>query len=89
MSRLLNPNDPQRLTPPGDEARAYILRAPTVYDRALLRRACLARGARPWSELDMLAALAAGVRQLIGEDSDEARSVLADIETRAAPYSRH
>ncbi len=92
MTKLLSTKETVRFSPSGEEDGpsehpiTYSLRVPTVYDRARLRRACLARGARHWSDLEMMAVLEAGVRALLKDEADgELReSFLADIEAYTA-----
>ena len=92
MTKLLSTKETVRFVPPGtasgasDNAITYDLRVPTVYDRARLRRGCLARGARHWSDLEMMPVLEAGVRELLGSEAEsELRDgFLTDIETYTA-----
>ncbi len=92
MTKLLSTKETVRFSPSGEERGpsedriTYSLRVPTVYDRARLRRACLARGARHWSDVEMMAVLENGVRELLsGEVDGELRDqFLADIETYTA-----
>jgi hypothetical protein len=76
MTKLLSTKEAVRFVPPGtasgasDNAITYDLRVPTVYDRARLRRGCLARGARHWSDLEMMPVLEAGVRELLGSEAE-------------------
>jgi hypothetical protein len=86
MATLLSTKEPVRFAPAEQDGIAYVLRVPTVYDRARLRRACLARGARHWPDLEMMAVLADGVRKLLVSDEDAERrtAFLADIEEHTA-----
>lgn len=77
MAGLLNPAVPERFEPSGqDEVPpgrrvAYLIRPPTVYDRAAYDRAVTARGAVSHSEAAMLDCLAEGVQVLLGGKADK------------------
>ena len=58
---------------PVEGGPTYFLKVPTVHDRVRYREELRADGAVRWSELQMLTALADGVRELLKADEDTAQ----------------
>ena len=79
---LLDPKTAHRFQPdPGSEI-VYLLKVPTVADRPKYRHAVRTAGGKQWTELQMLGALADGVRAILGEPDDQPRrdELLAEID---------
>ena len=83
---LLDPKTAHRFQPdPGAEI-VYLLKVPTVADRPKYRHAVRTAGGKQWTELQMLGALADGVRAILSEPDDEKRreELLAEIDAYRA-----
>jgi hypothetical protein len=80
-SLLLHPSIPESLTlGVGDKAKTYLLRTPSVMDRARYRRAIAEAGARRSGPVGLLDALSRSVASLMAESDDDVRgAVLAKI----------
>jgi hypothetical protein len=78
MAKLLDGKAPARLVPSDQMRRAegeriaYLLKVPTVYDRAPLARAVAQRGGKRWTKTDMLGAARDGLAMLLPEENDAA-----------------
>ncbi len=82
MAIVRSVTEPLDWSPPDRPDVSYRLRTPAVYDRARLARACLARGARFWSDAEMRQALIAGISAILaGDDQAEERALrLGEVE---------
>lgn len=88
---IAEPKDTFRCEPPGEDRKpedkrvAYILRVPRVHDRAAIRRAASARGARQWGRLDLARQVRAEAAEVLAESDAETRArVLAACDTGIA-----
>lgn len=72
---LVSPNVPERVEI-GD--RAYLLKPPTVMERARWRRAIVAAGGRRHGQIAMLECMADGVRTLMADDLPEVRDPILE-----------
>lgn len=79
---LSDPKVPFRYEPAGEHGPVYLLKVPTVSDRVNYRHALRAAGAVRWSELQMLSALADGIREVLcdSRDAEQRDLLLTDIE---------
>lgn len=86
MTSLLH--DPAQPVPfqPRDGGPTYLLRVPTVLDRARFKHAVVKAGARRWGQLDIVASARAAVNRLLAGDDNAAdrEARLADLNTYAA-----
>lgn len=89
MAKLLSPAQPAELTTPAqllapeERRRVFLLRVPTVYDRAILRRAIAMRSGRSHSQMEMLLALKRGIETLLSGEADAAArgNLTAQVDT--------
>jgi len=89
MAKLLDPASPVAFTPawhldrPEPVRPVYLIRPPRLLDRFELDRAVRARGVRRRGEIELLAALSADAREMLGLDY-EASAIRAQIDDAAA-----